>query len=222
MRAAARIRPCPCRLEQYAMTDQTATLELQRRHARRSAFPCSQGTIGPEVIDIRRSTRRPVASPTTPASCRRRRAPRRSRTSTATRASCSTAAIRSSSWPCSCDFLEVCYLLLKGELPNAEQKAEFVQTVTHAHDGARADEPVLPRLPARLASDGDAGRRRRLAVGVLSRLARHHRPVPSPRVGDPADRQAADAGGDVLQVHDRSAVRVSAQRARPTPRISCA
>ena len=29
-----------------------------------------------------------------------------------------------------CDFLEVCYLLLKGELPNAQQKAEFVNTVT--------------------------------------------------------------------------------------------
>jgi citrate synthase len=29
-----------------------------------------------------------------------------------------------------CDFLEVCYLLLQGELPNSEQKAEFVQTVT--------------------------------------------------------------------------------------------
>ncbi len=29
-----------------------------------------------------------------------------------------------------CDFLEVCYLLLKGELPNAAQKQEFVTTVT--------------------------------------------------------------------------------------------
>src|SRR5436309_846763 len=29
-----------------------------------------------------------------------------------------------------CDFLEICYLLLQGELPNAEQKAEFVHTVT--------------------------------------------------------------------------------------------
>src|SRR3970282_635536 len=28
-----------------------------------------------------------------------------------------------------CDFLEVCYLLLHGELPNAEEKAEFVNTV---------------------------------------------------------------------------------------------
>ena len=30
-----------------------------------------------------------------------------------------------------CDFLEVCYLLLKGELPNPKQKDEFVNTVTH-------------------------------------------------------------------------------------------
>ena len=29
-----------------------------------------------------------------------------------------------------CDFLETCYLLLKGELPNAEQKKTFVGTVT--------------------------------------------------------------------------------------------
>jgi len=29
-----------------------------------------------------------------------------------------------------CDFLEVCYLLLRGELPNAKQKAEFVGMVT--------------------------------------------------------------------------------------------
>ncbi|HXX82381.1 MAG TPA: citrate synthase, partial [Casimicrobiaceae bacterium] len=29
-----------------------------------------------------------------------------------------------------CDFLEVCYLLLEGELPNAQQKAEFLHTVT--------------------------------------------------------------------------------------------
>ena len=31
----------------------------------------------------------------------------------------------------SCDFLEVCYLLLNGELPNAEQKAAFVKLVTN-------------------------------------------------------------------------------------------
>ena len=30
-----------------------------------------------------------------------------------------------------CDYLETCYLLLKGELPNAAQKAEFEKTVTN-------------------------------------------------------------------------------------------
>ena len=30
-----------------------------------------------------------------------------------------------------CDFLETCYLLLKGELPNPQQKADFVKTVTN-------------------------------------------------------------------------------------------
>src|SRR6267378_6497288 len=30
-----------------------------------------------------------------------------------------------------CDFLEVCYLLLNGELPNRQQKNEFVGIVTH-------------------------------------------------------------------------------------------
>ncbi|SNS58599.1 citrate synthase [Noviherbaspirillum humi] len=30
-----------------------------------------------------------------------------------------------------CDFLETCYLLLNGELPNAAEKAKFVDTVTH-------------------------------------------------------------------------------------------
>src|ERR1700740_1587272 len=30
-----------------------------------------------------------------------------------------------------CDFLEICYLLLYGELPNAKQKKDFDYTVTH-------------------------------------------------------------------------------------------
>jgi citrate synthase len=30
-----------------------------------------------------------------------------------------------------CDYLETCYLLLKGELPNGTQKADFVKTVTN-------------------------------------------------------------------------------------------
>jgi citrate synthase len=58
------------------------------------------------------------------------------------------------------DFLETCYLLLSGELPTAEQKADFVHRVTHhtmLHEqmarfftghGRRRGRPVcfLPRL----------------------------------------------------------------------------
>ena len=32
------------------------------------------------------------------------------------------------------DHLEVCYLLLNGELPNAEEKEDFDQTITHANN----------------------------------------------------------------------------------------
>ncbi len=38
-----------------------------------------------------------------------------------------------------CDFLETCYLLLNGELPNAEQKADVQRHRDQAHDGPRAD-----------------------------------------------------------------------------------
>ena len=46
------------------------------------------------------------------------------------------------------DFLESCYLLLKGELPNAAQKEEFVAPRHAPHDGARADAFLLPRFPS--------------------------------------------------------------------------
>ena len=44
-----------------------------------------------------------------------------------------------------------------------------------SHDGARADEPVLPGFPARRPPDGGDGRLRRRALGLLSRLHRHLR-----------------------------------------------
>jgi hypothetical protein len=53
-----------------------------------------------------------------------------------------TAATRSSSWPSSRDFLEVCYLLLNGELPNAgPEEADNSKPRSPPHDGARADAP---------------------------------------------------------------------------------
>ena len=111
-----------------------------------------------------------------------------------------------------CDFLETCYLLLNGELPNAAQKPEVQRHRDQAHDGARADAILLPRLPPRRAPDVGAGRHRRRAGLVLPRLARHQRPASPRSVGDPPDRQDADPGRDGVQVLDRPAVRVPAQR----------
>ena len=111
------------------------------------------------------------------------------------------------------DFLEVAYLLLNGELPNREAKGA-VRPRHHApHDGARADRDVLPRVPPRRAPDGGAVRRRRRAVGVLSRLDRHQRPVPADDRVAPADRQVADDRRDGLQILARPAVHVSEELA---------
>ena len=71
------------------------------------------------------------------------------------------------------DYLETCYLLLNGELPTAEQKAEFVSTVKKPHHGSRAVEDFLQRLPSRRPPNGSHVRRSRRPVGVLSRLPRH-------------------------------------------------
>ena len=62
----------------------------------------------------------------------------------------------------------------------------------------------------------------RRAVGVLSRLHRHHRSDPAHDRLDPHDRQDADAGGDGLQIFDRPAVHLSEERARLRRRTSCA
>ncbi len=82
------------------------------------------------------------------------------------------------------------------------------------HHGARADEPVLSRLPARCASHGGHDGMRRRALGVLSRLDRHLRSDPAHDRFDPHDREDADAGGDGLQIFDRPAVHLSEERPR--------
>jgi citrate synthase len=80
------------------------------------------------------------------------------------------------------DFLETCYLLLYGELPTARRRP--ISTSRHApHDGARADEPVLHRLPPRRASDGGHGA---ASVGALS--AFYH---DSTDISDPHQRMVA-------------------------------
>ncbi len=84
------------------------------------------------------STPTSASSPSTPATARPRAAKARSPISTAMRACCCTGATRSSSSPSKSDFIEVCYLLLNGELPNAEAAGGIPQGRHLPHDGARA------------------------------------------------------------------------------------
>src|SRR5689334_14587642 len=111
------------------MTDHNATLNFGDSTAPIS-FPVLPGTIGPEVIDIRAlyaKTGKFTYDPgfLSTAAC----------ASTITYIDGDKGELLYRGYPIEqlavqCDFLEVCYLLLKGELPNAKEKGEFVQMVT--------------------------------------------------------------------------------------------
>ena len=66
-------------------------------------------------------------------------------------------------------FLEVAYLIVKGELPSARTSNAFVQQHHPPHHPAREHQAVHRRLPLRRASDGHSGQHGRRAVDVLSR-----------------------------------------------------
>ena len=168
------------------------------------------------------STPKRGCSPTTPASPRPQAARARSPISTVRRASCSTAAIRSTSWPSNSTFMEVSYLLLHGELAEAGRAGPVHLHDQPPHDGARAAGDLLSRLPARRPSDGDHVRRGRRAVRLLPRQHGHHRSRAADDRLAPADRENADAGGDGVQISasaSRSSIRTTASA---TPATSCA
>jgi citrate synthase len=109
-------------------------------------------------------------------------------------------------------FLEVCYLLLYGELPS--RRARDLRAHDHpSHDDPRADAQLLPGFRGTRIRWRHGGRRRR-DVGLLPRLDRHQRPAPARDRLAPPDRQDADDRRLGLQVLDRPALRVSAQRHR--------
>jgi citrate synthase len=93
-------------------------------------FPVLSGTIGPDVVDIRTLLAKTGKFTYDPgflstASCR----------SSITYIDGDEGVLLYRGYPIEqlarqCDFLEVCYLLLRGELPNLKQKEEFVTTVT--------------------------------------------------------------------------------------------
>jgi citrate synthase len=93
-------------------------------------FPVMSGTIGPDVVDIRKLYGQSGMFTYDPgflstASCN----------STITYIDGDAGVLLYRGYPIEqlaqhCDFLEVCYLLLNGELPDLKQKTEFVTTVT--------------------------------------------------------------------------------------------
>ena len=72
-------------------------------------------------------------------------------------------------------FMEVCYLLLNGELPKKDELDELHLHDLAPHHAARAAGDLLSRLPARRPPDGDHVRRGRRALRFLPRFDRHHR-----------------------------------------------
>ncbi len=109
--------------------DKKATLTLH--DGQKLEFPVLSGTIGPDVVDIRTLYGKAGVFTYDPgflstASCN----------STITYIDGDTGVLLYRGYPIEqlaqhCDFLEVCYLLLNGELPDAKQKAEFDGIVMH-------------------------------------------------------------------------------------------
>jgi citrate synthase len=109
--------------------DKKATLTLP--DGKSLDFPVMSGSVGPDVVDIRTLYGKSGLFTYDPgflstASCN----------STITYIDGDAGVLLYRGYPIEqlaqhCDFLETCYLLLHGELPNAKQKADFVNTVTH-------------------------------------------------------------------------------------------
>src|SRR5581483_4416161 len=111
------------------MADKNAILKLPDGNS--LEFPVLSGTIGPDVVDIRTLYGKSGMFTYDPgylstASC----------SSSITYIDGDQGVLLYRGYPIEqlahhCDFLEVCYLLLNGELPNRKQKDEFVDIVTH-------------------------------------------------------------------------------------------
>jgi citrate synthase len=109
--------------------DKKATLTLH--DGQKIEFPVHSGSIGPDVVDIRALYGKTGVFTYDPgflstASC----------SSTITYIDGDAGILLYRGYPIEqlakhCDFLEVCYLLLNGELPSGKQKAEFDDVITH-------------------------------------------------------------------------------------------
>ena len=194
------------------MTDKTVTLEDRRR--RIIAIPVLEGSVGPDVVDIRKLYGRNRHVHLRPRLHLDRQLPERDHLYR--RRGGHPAPPRLSDRPAG-----RAVDLHGSRLPAAPRRAaeEGRARQVHLHDqpphhAARAAGDLLSRLPARRAPDGDHVRRGRRAVGFLSRQHRHHRSAAADDRLAPADRQDADDRGDGLQIFDRPAVPLSGQLPR--------
>ena len=144
---------------------------IDNRTGKQYELPIQDGTIrAMDLRQIKAGAGRLRADDLRPGVHEHRRLPQRaSPTSTATRASCSIAATRSSSWPSTATYLETAYLILFGELPTAAQLQAWTREITHPHDAPREHQEVHGGLPVRRAPDGHLPQHRRRALDVLSR-----------------------------------------------------
>ena len=135
------------------MADNNATLKLP--DGKSLEFPVLSGTTGPDVVDIRTLYGKSGMFTYDPgylstASC----------SSSITYIDGDAGVLLYRGYPIEqlaqhCDFLEVCYLLQYGELPDRKQKEEFVDIVTHhtmvheqlarLYQGFRRDAPAAPQ-----------------------------------------------------------------------------
>ncbi len=120
-----------------------------------------------------------------------------------------------------CDFVEVSYLLIYGELPNREQLEKFRTSLrrhTMLHEDMRSFYNGFPRDAHPMAILGSV-------VGALSTFYQDsldpHDPEQVRDFDPPADGQAADDRRLQLQEVDRPAVHLSAATTWTTARTSC-
>ena len=145
------------------------------RRQRATIMPCCSGTVGPDVIDIRKLYAQTGAFTYDPGF-----------TSTAACQSAITyidgdeGILLHRGYPIDqlaehSTFMEVAYLLLNGELPKQDELGRLHLHDHAPHHAARAARHLLSRLPARRPPDGDHVRRGRRAFRLLPRFDRHHR-----------------------------------------------
>ena len=109
-------------------------------------------------------------------------------------------------------YLEVAYLLVHGELPNAAAARRVDARDHDAHVRPRERAQLHAGLPLRRAPDGDAAGVGRRALDVLSGREQDQGPGDPLPADHPADREDADAGGVRLPPQHGAAVRLSGQR----------